>query len=216
LDNQLLKNNIKELDFMKVDVQGSELKVLNGSINSLKGIIGLEIECEISEIYSNQPLFSDILQFLNSKEFHLFDLKRYYWKRKNAIAKNHKKGQLIFVDALFFKQPEILIIEFHNNYLKLLKAYYLYLFYGYSDLAKIILNHLSEKNLINDKIVKDLSNNIDYIDSIGFVVPNFPGKKFLKRIFNKLSLLFSDHDIYNKNLEWKKNYYLGNDHDLGN
>tara|TARA_Y100000590_G_C15726583_1_gene1015456 strand:- start:978 stop:1967 length:990 start_codon:yes stop_codon:yes gene_type:complete len=216
LDNQLIKNNIKELDFMKVDVQGSELKVLNGSTNTLKGIIGLEIECEISEIYNNQPLFSDILQFLNSKEFHLFDLKRYYWKRKNAILKNNKKGQLVFVDALFFKQPEILIREFHNDHLKLLKAYYLYLFYGYSDLAKIILNYLSEKNLINDIILKDLSNNISNIDTVGFVVPYFPGKKILKRLFNKLSLLFSDHDIYNKNLEWKKNHYLGNDHDLGN
>ncbi len=47
-------------------------------------------------------------------------------------------------------------------------------------------------------------------------MPNFPGKKFLKKIFNKLSIIFSDKDIYNKNLEWNKNHYLGNDHDLGN
>ena len=33
LDNQLLKNKIKQVDFMKIDVQGSELNVLKGSLN---------------------------------------------------------------------------------------------------------------------------------------------------------------------------------------
>ena len=216
LDNQLLKNKIKQLDFMKIDVQGSELNVLKGSTNSLKNIIGLEIECEISELYSNQPLLGNILEFLSSKEFHLFDLKRYYWKRKNAKINNDKKGQLIFVDALFFKQPEMLIIEFENDYLKLLKGYYLYLFYGYTDLAQIILNYLNKKNLIDQYTMTELSKNIYNVDKVSYVIPNFPGKKFLKKIFNKLSIIFSDKDIYNKNLEWKKNHYLGNDHDLGN
>ena len=42
-------------------------------------------------------------------------------KEKNAKINNDKKGQLIFVDALFFKQPEMLIIEFENDYLKIVK-----------------------------------------------------------------------------------------------
>ena len=44
----------------------------------------------------------------------------------------------------------------------------------------------------------------------------FFGKKVLKKIFQTLFMIFSDKNYYYKTLEWKKNHYLGNDHDLGN
>ena len=39
---------------MKIDVQGYELKVLEGSESSLKEILGLEIEVEFSELYKSR------------------------------------------------------------------------------------------------------------------------------------------------------------------
>ena len=43
LDSQLLKNNIGNVDFIKVDTQGSELLILKGGENTLKNVIGLEV-----------------------------------------------------------------------------------------------------------------------------------------------------------------------------
>ena len=44
----------------------------------------------------------------------------------------------------------------------------------------------------------------------------FFGKKYFKSLFQRLSNLFTSKEISTKNIEWKKNYYLGNDQDLGN
>ena len=53
----------KAKDFMKIDVQGYELKVLKGSEDSLKEILGLEIEIEFPEIYKNHCTFDEINHF---------------------------------------------------------------------------------------------------------------------------------------------------------
>ena len=216
LDNQLKINNIDDIDFLKIDVQGYELNVLKGSINSLKSIIGLEIECEISQMYLNQPLFDNVFQFVKKYEFHLFDLKRYYWKRKVGKVNNQKKGQIIFVDTLFLKQPEYIIKEYSNDTKKLIKAFYIYLYYGYSDLSLILLNYLQNNKIIKNDQINILKANLINADKNYFTLPNFFGKKVLKKIFQTLFMIFSDKNYYYKTLEWKKNHFLGNDHDLGN
>ncbi len=216
LDNLLKINKIDGIDFLKIDVQGFELNVLKGSLNSLKSIVGIEVECEISQMYLGQPLFDKILNFLHNYNFHLFDIKRYYWKRKDSNNKNNNKGQLIFVDTLFLKQPESLINDHKDNSSKLLRIFYIYLYYGYTDLANIILKYMKHRNLIDIDCIDILQRNIKNVDKTQYNLPNFPGKIILKKIFKKLFMLFSEKNIYIKNLEWKKNHYIGNDHDLGN
>ena len=34
------------------------------------------------ELYKNQPLFNEVNSFLNQNNFELFDIKRYFWKKK--------------------------------------------------------------------------------------------------------------------------------------
>ena len=67
----------------------------------------------------------------------------------------------------------------------------------------------------NDQI-NILKANLINADKNYFTLPNFFGKKVLKKIFQTLFMIFSDKNYYYKTLEWKKNHYLGNDHDLGN
>ena len=55
--------------FINIDVQGSELEVLKGSIKSLKNTLGLEVEVNFKHIYHDIPLSRDIEIFLNSKDF---------------------------------------------------------------------------------------------------------------------------------------------------
>ncbi|EMK04029.1 hypothetical protein LEP1GSC166_0690 [Leptospira kirschneri] len=69
--------------------------------------------------------------------FELFDLQRYYWKRKNSIATGIIKGQLIFGDTLYFKTPESILSDLNVSSDKLIRAICIYLIYGYVDLAQI-------------------------------------------------------------------------------
>ena len=115
LDFSLNEQEILDVDFIKIDTQGYELNIIKGSEETLKEVIGIEVECELTQMYLDQPLFSNVLEHLLSKEFALFDIKKYFWKRKDSNSNNSNKGQLIFIDALFLKQPEEIIKKFKNN-----------------------------------------------------------------------------------------------------
>lgn len=93
----------KIADFMKIDVQGGELGVLQGASRILDGLLGLEIEVEFVELYQAQPLFGDVTDFLHGLGFSFIDfvhLNR--WERQEHSG----YGQCIFGDALFLRTPE--------------------------------------------------------------------------------------------------------------
>ena len=113
LDNQLRLNGIPEIDFIKIDVQGHELPILQGAANSLERCVGLELEVEFAPLYVDQPLFSDVDAFVREQGFELFDLRKSYWKRRGSRLAGYTtgKGQLVFGDALYLKSPESLNID---------------------------------------------------------------------------------------------------------
>lgn len=93
-------------DFIKIDTQGSELSILKGASDTLKSVLGLEIEVEFLPLYKDQPLFGEICVFLKDHGFEFIDFVNLCrWQRTihNGV------GQCIFGDALFFKTPETLL-----------------------------------------------------------------------------------------------------------
>jgi FkbM family methyltransferase len=72
-----------DIDFMKIDTQGSEFSILKGADEILDQVFGLQIEAEFVEMYKNQPLFFDIHQFMTKKGFQIIDIRRQYWKRRD-------------------------------------------------------------------------------------------------------------------------------------
>lgn len=62
----------KDYDMLVLDVQGYEMEVLKGAIETLKHIKIIYCEVAIIELYKNAPLFSDIYKFL--PEFELVDI----------------------------------------------------------------------------------------------------------------------------------------------
>ena len=147
LDDLLKSKSIDEVDFIKIDAQGTELSILKGSQRIIEDtVFGLEIEVEFVEIYKKQPTFSDVDNFTREKGFYLFDLQLYYWKRNKGRTYGRNKGQLIFANALYLRTKksflEILdkISGDESKKSKVLKALSICFLYGYFDYALEILD----------------------------------------------------------------------------
>jgi len=190
LDNELGENNIKDADFIKIDTQGSELFVLEGAVNTLKTVLGLEIEVEFNEIYESQPLFSDVDNFLRSRGFCLFDIRPCYWKRNCGRRYGALKGQLIFADVLYLPDLNTVIrrldvIEGKKaKKAKLLKAVSIAFLYGYIDYGVSMF----EKgiDLFDDKEKSAFYKTVNKQIRICTRIPHFPGKGMLASVFKKL------------------------------
>lgn len=95
-------------DFLKLDTQGSELAILQGSTDVLSRCWGIKVEVEFEEIYQGQALFPAVDAFVRGRGFMLYDLRRVYWKRTSG-ASLRGRGQLVFGDALYYLRPERVI-----------------------------------------------------------------------------------------------------------
>ena len=186
LDNQLKKNDIAEIDFIKIDTQGYELSILKGSIDYLNNTIGLEVEVEFAQLYENQPLFNEVDRFIQQYGFELIDLKRYYWKRKEGTPTENQKGQLIFGDALYFKSPEQVLLMKDINQEKIIRAICVYLVYGYIDLAKTLLIKANNNELLTNDVYSNINVTIKKFDRRK-IVPDFRGKGRIRNLFEKIA-----------------------------
>lgn len=60
---------IDDVDFIKIDVQGSELTILSNAKNILAKTLMIQIEVAFVEAYKGQPMFSDVDAFLRGQQF---------------------------------------------------------------------------------------------------------------------------------------------------
>lgn len=151
LDNQLRQIGSPDVDFIKLDTQGSELLILEGAAQTFAdSVFGVEVEVEFSPMYNNQPLFSDVDVFLRKLDFSLFDLAPCYWKRKIGRPLGGSQGQLIYADALYlrdgmsFSRIVGLFAEDRLRKSKILRALSICLLYGYFDYALELLRFNKE------------------------------------------------------------------------
>ena len=203
LTNQLNKNSITEVDFIKIDTQGSELDILEGSLDFLSRAVGIEVEMEFVEVYKGQPLFDEVHSFLIRNGYNLFDIKRYYWKRKNEPP-NTNKGQLIFGDGLYFRSPENILSIKDVDEKKVIRSIYVYIAYGYYDLARNLYELSKKEDIFSSKSLLKLETIISK-NKLNQAFPNFKGKDRIKKTLENLASMFSD-----------KEFSAGSDNNLGN
>lgn len=95
------------IDFLHIDVQGADLKVLEGASWLLgHSVLGIATEVEFNQLYVNQPLFSDVDFYLRKQDFTLLDLVistgRGRRTRSPVVSQSHP-GSLVWGDAFYFK-----------------------------------------------------------------------------------------------------------------
>lgn len=88
-------DNIKmwSIDFLKLDIQGYELTVLQNSVETLKNTLVIHIEVMFVPFYKKQALFGDIDVFLRSQGFML-----------HKLGEIHQtQAQMYWTDAVYVK-----------------------------------------------------------------------------------------------------------------
>jgi len=158
IDDEFKLNNVPH--FIKMDTQGSELEILNGSVNSLKNVLGLEIECEFFHLYENQPLFFEIKGFLEDHDFEFIDfLRTVRWER----YKHRYTGQPQISDVLFLKKPNLILEKFKRNEIKeeiLFKYYVILIIYNRADLIKFLNDNLNS-DIVNKFELHNIHNFVE-------------------------------------------------------
>jgi FkbM family methyltransferase len=94
------------VDFLKLDVQGAELMVLEGGRETVAAGAVVHCEVEFSPIYAGQPLYPDVHRALTEHGFTLIDFvnpARYYYLGPSGAATNDR---LLWADAVFFRDTD--------------------------------------------------------------------------------------------------------------
>ncbi len=98
---------IKDTDFLKVDVQGGELRVFHGAVQTLKDVLVIETEVIFVSLYKHQPLFSDIDLFLRSQGFQFHRLARSAGRTFKPLVFNNdvnaRMSQWLWGDAVYVR-----------------------------------------------------------------------------------------------------------------
>lgn len=81
--------------FLKIDTQGYEKMVLDGAIESLKNITGIQIEMALIPSYEGSLTYEEMSANLKKLGFKLTTIESGYY--------NKKTGKLLEVDGVFFK-----------------------------------------------------------------------------------------------------------------
>ncbi len=146
LDHFLKINNIKSLDFIKIDVQGAELDVFKGGKKILKDILKIICEVEFIPIYKNQPLFGDVCNFLNDYGIMFNKFLGLAGRCLKPITLNNNPNiasQHFWTDAVFIRDIQT-IPKLEDD--KLLKLSLLSSIYDSPDLVHYCLTSFDKRN----------------------------------------------------------------------
>ncbi|MEO6883804.1 MAG: FkbM family methyltransferase [Bacteroidia bacterium] len=89
------KNNIERIDFVHMDVQGAELKVLEGASQMINKIKVIWLEVSTIELYKKQGLKKDIEKYMHQNNFFLY---------KNECSQSF--GDQLYVNKIDYNQVE--------------------------------------------------------------------------------------------------------------
>lgn len=167
-DTFAASEKIEHVDFFKLDTEGAEMDILEGSAKTLRkgGVLGAAIEVRFSKT-SGQPTFSDVDVFMRKMGFMLFDLEVYRFSRKalpqavKDINQPTGRGQVFSGDALYLRDAAAEIETSGNsrwNDISILKLASIYELYGLPDCAIELLQTAANKNYLKELNIDDLIN----------------------------------------------------------
>jgi FkbM family methyltransferase len=99
---------INQIDYLKMDVQGSELTILKNAQKYLKQILVIQLEVNFIPFYKEQPLFAELDQVLRSAGFYLHRFTPLISRAFKPLIVNNDVyaglSQLLWTDAIFVRK----------------------------------------------------------------------------------------------------------------
>jgi FkbM family methyltransferase len=135
---------IQDIDFIKIDTDGSDLEVLLGAEKILErfNVVGLKFEANFHT--TSSPMFCELDRFCRSYGYSLFDLLPHRHSRAQLPLKfvadtptTTIAGQVIWADVMYFRDPCSAQRPFDIS--KLLKLVCIFELYGFPDCAAELL-----------------------------------------------------------------------------
>lgn len=98
---------IGDVDFIKIDVQGSELVVSQNAARSLGSALLIQTEIEFVELYKGQPMFADVDTFLRANGFQFHTLNGFSGRAFKPMVANGNVNsafrQALWSDAIYVR-----------------------------------------------------------------------------------------------------------------
>ena len=207
LDDVLAENNIDHIDALKVDTQGSELAILQGSTNILERTLCVEVEVEFRPIYENQPLFPEVDKFLSDRGFELYDLGRCFRARNECRDFGDRRGQLVWGDGLYFKSPERFLETPSLLEAQILSGFQTYLIYGYPDSAVVLQKLADQRGLVSSETHKVMEQGLALLRKAPFRrTPLTRLRRIIRRVASKVVTALDEEHSH----AFKRDLELGN------
>jgi FkbM family methyltransferase len=108
-------NSVVDVDFIKLNVQGSELDILSGAGHVLESSLGLLVEQTFNGTYKGAPLFGEVYDFLNNAGFCMFDVAGINRVARTRSPIHLTEDKIFVVDGLW---PHHQFLEGHFLYLR--------------------------------------------------------------------------------------------------
>ena len=113
MDGFVANNQIGDVDFIKIDIQGAELEVFQGGVKTLESVLVIVSEAEFIELYVGQPLFGELCAFLSTQGMQIQKflglggrtLKPIVVDDNPAAASQQMWSDVLFIRKLFEETP---------------------------------------------------------------------------------------------------------------
>jgi FkbM family methyltransferase len=95
LDAVVKRHTLEDIDFIKIDVQGSEKDVIMGGLDVVRNAKIILLELQLVEYNTGAPLIAEMIQFMDSIGFQMTDVTELHY------TPNHT---LLQIDVLFIRK----------------------------------------------------------------------------------------------------------------
>lgn len=113
LDDWASREGVTGVDYLKVDVEGAELELMQSSPRIMDGVLGVSVDVIFHADWIGAPTFADVDRWLVSQGYALFDVtdvkRNCQYDTPISVPFNHPnlKGQIACANAIYFRDPLI-------------------------------------------------------------------------------------------------------------
>lgn len=143
LDDLRKNGKLPRIDYLKIDIEGAELEVLQAGKSVISDCVAVKVECSFLPQRLGQPLVWDVIPWLLTEGFAAVDIIDVHrWRRRNLPSHPYhvpfqipySRGQIAQCDMILLKAPEAIVDRNHALRLVIISAAL-----GYYDYAITIL-----------------------------------------------------------------------------